>query len=207
MTAKAAKTAVAPAPTQPLRLYDTVDALETIRMWVMEHDDEIRAAEGALPDELAELLAKAELDFNTKVENVGLFIRELELSAAAMKNEAARLTARQRHMEKAAEGLRRYLLNEMGRAGIPKVEGKRLDVRMQKNPPSIKYADEGGLIRLYNNPDVDAKDMVVEKVVTTSYRLIPDLVLSFWKAENASALKTLADHGITVEQGAHLRFS
>jgi hypothetical protein len=42
------------------RLYEATDAIEIVRDWILEHDEELRANEGALPDELAELLAKVE---------------------------------------------------------------------------------------------------------------------------------------------------
>lgn len=124
--------------TASLKLYETVDALDVVREWVYEHDEEIRAMEGALPDELAELLALAEGDFKAKAERVALFVRELLANASAVKIEATRLAARQKHYEKAAEVLKDYLQLQMEAAGMDKVEGNLCTVALQNSPPSLK---------------------------------------------------------------------
>lgn len=184
--------------TATLKLYEMTDALNVVREWVYENDEAIRAMEGALPDELAELLSQAELDFSAKAENVALFIRELLSSAKAVKEERDRLDARARHYERAAEGLKNYLKFEMQRADIPKVEGKLVTVRLQKNAPAVKVMlDQDTLGRMRS--ELDTAMYVV--TVPESYRVDTDYAKAMWKAG-----KELPE-GIAVEQGQHVRIA
>lgn len=179
-----------------LKLYEYTDALDVVKAWVLEHDDEIRAAEGAIPDELAELLSSAELGFSEKAENVALFIRELLANAEAVKAEKNRLDARVRHYERAAESLKGYLKEQMQRADIPKVEGKLVTVRVQKNPPSVKVLlDQETLSAMRDKPET----MLFVQTVPESYRVDTDYVKALYK--NGTQLP----QGITVEQGCHVR--
>lgn len=182
--------------TAALKLYEAVDAIDVVRAWIYEHDEEIRAMEGALPDELAELLAQAEGDFKSKAERVALFVRELLANAGAIKVEEQRLAARRQHYEKAADGLKAYLKLQMEAADIPKVEGKLVTVRIQKNPPSVKCSltpDDIGRLRA----DPGTERFVA--VIPESYRIDAKAVLEGWKSGE------VIPAGFTVEQGSHLR--
>jgi hypothetical protein len=178
-----------------LKLYEAADAIAAVREWVYENDELIRASEGALPDELAALLEIAEGDFKSKAENVGLFIRELVSSAKAVKEERDRLDGRMKHYERAAEGLKAYLKFQMERSDIPKVEGKLVTVRLQKNPPAV-HAES-----------VTQEDM---KLILDEYvRVIPETrmlnsaaIIAHWKATGESPID-----GVTVSQGSHVRIA
>lgn len=104
-----------------MKLYEHAEAIQLVEDWILEHDDEIRAAEGALPDELAALLAQAQMGFKDKAESVALMVRGLLANAAALKEEVARLTLRRKHFEKAAEGLQEYLRIQLAIAGEKKI--------------------------------------------------------------------------------------
>ena len=77
----------------------------------------ITALEGATDPETGEIIDDAlmaeyeqlQLDRETKIENIGLFIKDLEADAAAIKNEAKNLAARAKAAEGKAEHLRNYL--------------------------------------------------------------------------------------------------
>jgi hypothetical protein len=182
--------------TASLKLYEATDALDVVREWIYEHDEEIRAMEGALPDELAELLAKAEGDFKAKAERVALFIRELLANAAAVKIEEERLTARRKHYERAADGLKRYLQGQMELAGIPKVEGKLCTLRLQKSPPGV-----------IGNPTLDSlaywkTTLTWSRFVVTvpeQLRLDGRALIEAWKSGEEIPV------GVEVVQGQHLR--
>ena len=62
-----------------------------------------------IDEELLEQYDKLIMDRDQKVENIGLFIKDLEADAAAIKNEAKNLTARAKACENKAEHLRNYL--------------------------------------------------------------------------------------------------
>jgi Siphovirus Gp157 len=120
-----------------LKLYEATDAIEIVRDWILEHDEELRANEGALPDELAELLAKVEGDFAQKAERVALFIREMIATGKAIKIEEERLYARRKSLENASDRLKRYLEMNMLVAEKMRIDGKLVTLRIQKNPASL----------------------------------------------------------------------
>lgn len=77
----------------------------------------ITALEGATDPETGEITDEAllaqyeqlQMDRETKIENIGCFIKDLEADAAAIKAEAKNLTARAKVCENKAEHLRQYL--------------------------------------------------------------------------------------------------
>lgn len=184
--------------TATLKLYETTAALDVVREWVYENDELIRASEGVIPDELASLLDQAELDFKAKAENVALFIRELLANAKAVREEKDRLDSRVRHYERAAEGLKAYLKFNMERADIPRVEGKLVTVRLQKNPPAVKV-----LLSQEELASMKAElhTSLFVQTIPESYRVDTDYVKAVWK--NGASLP----QGIEVEQGKHVRIA
>lgn len=177
-----------------MKLYEATDALDVVRDWIFEHDEEIRAAEGALPDELAALLDQAEGDFRTKAERVGLFIRELVANSKAVKEEADRLAARAKHYDKAGEGLKRYLQIHMELADIPKIEGKLVTVRLQKSPPSI--------VGVASQDDLAKLDGGFTLFAPATFRLDGRAYIEAWKRGEAPEIP-----GVGVTQSQHLRIS
>jgi hypothetical protein len=184
------------AMTATLKLYETVDALNVVREWIYENDEAIRAAEGALPDELAALLDTAEIDFKGKAENVALFIRELIANAKAVREERDRLDSRVKHYERAAESLKAYLKINMELADVPKVEGKLVTVRLQKSPPAVKVLlDQDTLGRMR----AELHTALFVKTIPESFTVDTDYAKAVWK--NGGELP----QGIEVTQGQHVR--
>lgn len=184
--------------TTMLRLYEITDQLDVVRDWLYEHDEEIRAAEGAIPDELAALLNEVEGDFKSKAENVALFVRELIANSKAVKEERDRLDAKAKHYERSAESLKAYLKLNMERADIPKVEGKLVSVRLQKNPPAVKVLlDQETLGKMRD----DLETALFVTTVPESYRVDTDYAKAVWK-QGASL-----PQGIEVVQGSHIRIA
>jgi hypothetical protein len=181
--------------TAVLRLYETVDALEIVRAWIDEHEEEIRAAGGELSPELAELLDKVELDLAVKAERVALYVRELIATGRAIREEQERLAARVHHVERAAESLKTYLKLQLERAGIPKIDGKLVVVRVQKNPPSLKCSMTPEDLWRHYGPESAAS--LVEQRITYHLR----------GRELLAAYRDGADlpPEFSIEQGTHLR--
>ena len=69
---------------------------------------------GEIQEEALAALEDLEIARETKIENVGLFIKNLEADAKAIKEEAKNLTARAKAAENKAEGLRNYLAYCLG---------------------------------------------------------------------------------------------
>lgn len=134
-----------------MKLYEAVEALAIIDELIEEHAAAIAAAGGdimAVPA-IAELLDQAEGDFATKVERVALKVRELAGAALIVKAEEARLTARRKAYDNAAEGLKGYLLRSLQAAGKTKVEGKLATVAIQKNPAALNVPENADIAELY----------------------------------------------------------
>lgn len=181
-----------------LRLYEATDAIEIVRDWILEHDQELLANEGVLPDELAELLAKVEGDFKAKAERVALFIRELLSTAKAIKEEESRLATRRKSMENAADRLKRYLEANMLEAEQMRIEGKLVTLRIQLNNPAVVCTlDSDALAKLY--PKVSTWTVPIIRRIPETYALDKHAVL------DAHKLGVVLPDGIAVERGASLR--
>lgn len=130
-------------PATMLKLYDAVDAYQTALDWMEEHEDEIVAAGGELPEELDAILEQAEGDLEEKVKRVALVIQNLKANANAAKEEADRLATTARSYQRQADALTQYLQYELERAGVPRVETPVVKVRIQRaSRPSIRPVGE-----------------------------------------------------------------
>jgi hypothetical protein len=188
-----------------LKLYEATDAIEIVRDWILEHDEELRANEGALPDELAELLAKVEGDFNQKAERVALFIREMLATGKAIKIEEERLYARRKSMENAADRLKRYLEMNMLVAEKMRIDGKLVTLRIQKNPASLhrdRELPQDELVRLHTT------DPALVIFTPASYALNGAAVIAASRKTDAKGNVIGYEcpiDGLRVQQGASLR--
>lgn len=184
-------------PAKVIPLYERTAALETVREWILEHDEEIRAMEGALPDELAALLKDAEGEFSAKAESVALMVREFAGLAKFAADEEKRLATRRKHYERVAEGLKEYLRVQMTLADVPKIEGKLCNIGIQKSPPSVKTsADETRLASAEGNAEDPLAPYVQSKTV---YSIDIASALIDWKRGAPLPPE------ISVSQGTHVR--
>ncbi len=177
-----------------IKLWEAGDAIEIVRNWIDDHDEEIRANEGAIPDELAELLAQVEGTFKEKAERVALFVRELQATARAVKEEEDRLRDRRKTREAAADRLKRYLEAQMLDHMVPRIEGKLVTLRIQKNPPAVTH----------NLTDDDLRSAPEEfvRVIPEQRTLNREMVLAHWRMTGQSPIE-----GVEVSQGASLRIA
>lgn len=60
-------------------------------------------------EELAKAIDEVQLDLDTKIENIGCYIKNLEADVEALKKEEDNLKARRKSAENKIEGLKRYL--------------------------------------------------------------------------------------------------
>lgn len=109
-------------------------------------------------EELLEQYDKLIMDRDQKVENIGLYIKNLEADAAAIKAEAKNLTARAKAAENKAEHLRNYMqfcLNGQ------KFQSPRLSVSFRRSQKV--EVDQNRLFEIpddylrYKEPEVDKK--------------------------------------------------
>jgi hypothetical protein len=80
-----------------------------------------------------------------KAQNVAYAIRNLEASAAAIKEAEAQMAERRKRIEKRAESIKEYLKMCMEVAGVNKIDCPHFALSIAKNPPSVEI-DEPGLL-------------------------------------------------------------
>jgi hypothetical protein len=181
--------------TAALKLYETVDALETVRQWMDDNDELIRQSEGVIPDELAALLDLAETQFEDKVERVGLMVREFQACALAVDDEIKRLQQRKKTFDRSADHLKAYLKVNLQRVSAKKVQGKLLTVRIQANPPALRHALTTEQLAAWYAREPETAP--VTKSVT--YTLDARALLDQYKRGD------VLPEGTWVEQGVHVR--
>ena len=178
-----------------MKLYECVTAYQTALDWIDEHPVMLAEAGGEIPHDLAELIDSTEADLNQKVENVALVIRNQQVEADAIKAEASRLADLAASRQRQVDSLKAYLRYEMDRAGVSKVEGALVKVRVQKNGrPSMKLADPDFI------PEVWRKTVVTFDSQEAYQRLKVAGVLDELKDSD-----TIEKYGVIVTQGKHLR--
>lgn len=80
-------------------------------------------------------------DLEVKASNVAMFARNLEATAAAIKEAEAQMAQRRKAIEKRAENVRAYILRCMESAGIKKIDSPHLSLTIKANPPSVDVFD------------------------------------------------------------------
>lgn len=111
--------------------------------------DEYRAACEKLadldldPQTIADTLEGMSGDLEVKAQNVAMFARNLEATAAAIKEAEAAMSARRKAIENRAAGMRSYLLSSMQHAGIEKIECPLFKLAVRENPPAVDIYEPG----------------------------------------------------------------
>lgn len=112
---------------------------------------ELAASFRAAAEQLADLDLPAEVVADTldsisgpldlKAQNVALFTRNLEATAAAIKEAEAGMAQRRKAIENRVASLKAYMLNSMQLAGVKKIEGPYLRIGIRDNPPAVDVFD------------------------------------------------------------------
>ena len=86
-------------------------------------------------------------DFDAKVENVGLYIEELDSNEKLLAESIKRLQGRKKAIENRKERLKSYLLYCMENMQVDKVETANVKVSLRKNAPSVLVYDEKAFVK------------------------------------------------------------
>lgn len=86
---------------------------------------------------IADTIEAESYPLEVKAQNVAYAIRNLEASAAAIKQAEQDMAERRKRIEKRAEQVRDYLKQCMELAGISKIDCPHFQLSIQKNPPSV----------------------------------------------------------------------
>ena len=99
-----------------------------------------------LPDEVVrDTLESIQGDLQEKCTNVAAYIRNTESLAEQIKQAEQAMAARRKALENRADRIRKYLLENMQRTGITKIESPWFKIELAKNPPSVVVDDEDTL--------------------------------------------------------------
>ena len=93
------------------------------------------------PEVVADTLDSLSGDLETKAQNVALFARNLEATAAAIKDAEAGMAKRRKAIESRVAHLKDYMLAGMMVAGIKKIEGPYLRIGIRDNPEAVEVFD------------------------------------------------------------------
>lgn len=89
------------------------------------------------PEVIADTLEGMSGALEQKATNVVMVARNLEATAAAIKDAEAKMAARRKALESRAASLRDYVLTCLQHAGVKKVEGPYLSIAIRENPPKV----------------------------------------------------------------------
>lgn len=99
-----------------------------------------------LPEEVVrDTIEGLQGDMQEKCTNVAAFIRNTEALAEQIKQAEATMAARRKALENRADRIRQYLLENMQRTGISKIESPWFKIALSKNQPSVVVDDEDTL--------------------------------------------------------------
>jgi ABC-type transporter Mla subunit MlaD len=90
-------------------------------------------------------------DLTAKSQNVAYAIRNMEASAAAIKEAEAQMAERRKRIENRAEAVRDYLKNCMEVAGVSKIECPHFALSIAKNPASVEIFEQSTVPAQYLN--------------------------------------------------------
>ena len=94
---------------------------------------------------VADTLESIQGDMQEKCTNVAAFIRNTESLADQIKQAEQAMAARRKALENRADRIRQYLLENMQRTGITKIDSPWFKIALAKNPPSVVVDDEDTL--------------------------------------------------------------
>lgn len=97
------------------------------------------------PQTLADTLEGLSGALEAKATNVAMFICNLDGLAAQIKQAEQQMAARRKAIESRAENIRDYLLANMLRTGITKIESPYFKISVKQNPASV-IVDDAALI-------------------------------------------------------------
>ena len=81
-------------------------------------------------------------DLEVKATNVAMFVRNLEASAEAIKAAEKQMAERRKALEAKADRIRQYLLDNMNRTGITKIDCPYFVLSVRKNPPAVEVLNQ-----------------------------------------------------------------
>ena len=83
-----------------------------------------------------------QINWEEKAGGVSAYIGNLEATVAAIKNAEKNMADRRKSILKKVEGLKKYLMDNMDRLNIDKIETEYFVAKIKKNPPKVVINNE-----------------------------------------------------------------
>ncbi len=126
--------------TKAIRLWELSDDIQQLEnaIALIQEDDTLteEELENQLQQTFDEWLQAGE-SFKLKAEQVASYIRHQEALAEARKTEAKRIQALAKQAENGATRLRKYLVAQMIRSDVKKIDGTTVKIGLRKKQPQI----------------------------------------------------------------------
>ena len=126
--------------TKSTRLWELSDSIQQLEnaIALIQEDDTLtdEELENQLQQTFNQWLEVGE-SFKTKAEQVAAYIRHQEALAEARKTEAKRIQALAKQAENGATRLRKYLVAQMLRSDVKKIDGVTVKIGLRKKQPQI----------------------------------------------------------------------
>lgn len=90
---------------------------------------------------ISDTLEAAAGDLEVKATNVAMFVRNLDVSAASIREAEKQMAERRNAIESKADSIRNYLKDNMQKCGISKIESPYFTLTIKKNPPAVIIDD------------------------------------------------------------------
>lgn len=86
-------------------------------------------------------LSLIKTDFDSKAINVGSFVKNLESNIKAMRDAESSIANRRKILQNKIDSIKEYLKTNMEKCGIKHIHSPYFDIKIKKNPESVKIED------------------------------------------------------------------
>lgn len=97
------------------------------------------------PEVVADTLESLQGDIQTKATNIAMFIKTLEANANGLEEAEREISKRKRATLNRISEIKDYLLYNMQRTGIKKIESPYISISLKKNPPKVDILQSGAV--------------------------------------------------------------
>lgn len=152
-----------------MKLYELAD----------QYQDVLAKVEDGVPEDvLKDTLESIEGDIAEKIESMAKLIRSIEGEEAIYQAEEKRLYDKRKVLENHRASVKKYMEEQLSRAGFDKIKGQLFTVTFQDNPPSVQILGE-----------IAERYYVPQPATLDRRAMIADLKNGI-KVENAELIKT-----------------
>lgn len=129
-----------------LSLYEISDQYQALLNNLYDYET------GVVDETALEKLTALTDTMQNKCINITKFFKTLEMAQKAIAEEKAKMAAREKAFKNQVERLKDYLLSNMQRCEIKKIECPEFVLAVQNNPPSVQVDDEKLVPHDYDKP-------------------------------------------------------